>query len=110
MGPALEGRQVRAIMAAAIANYSHGYSGISPVIVTALLAMLNNGITPQVPEQGSVGYLTHMAHIALPLLGVGEVEYQGQLKPATEAFQRAEIQLPEIGPKDGLSLVNGTPV
>ena len=78
VGPGLERRQVRAIMAAAIANYSHGYSGISPGIVTALLAMLNNGITPQVPEQGSVGYLTHMAHIALPLLGVGEVEYQGQ--------------------------------
>ncbi|WP_271272792.1 HAL/PAL/TAL family ammonia-lyase [Aliamphritea hakodatensis] len=109
VGPVLERRQVRAIMAAAIANYSHGYSGISPDIVTALLAMLNNGVTPQVPEQGSVGYLTHMAHIALPLLGVGEVEYQGQLIPATEAFQQADIQVPEIGPKDGLSLVNGTP-
>ena len=108
-GPLLEKRQVRAIMAAALANYSHGYSGISVEIAEALLAMLNAGVTPQVPAQGSVGYLTHMAHIALPLLGVGEVEYQQQIQPAAQALQLAEIALPEIGPKDGLSLVNGTP-
>ncbi len=109
VGPVLEKRQVRAIMAAAIANYSHGYSGISVDIVTALLNMLNAGVTPLVPEQGSVGYLTHMAHIALPLLGVGDVEYQGEIIPATVALRQADIALPEIGPKDGLSLVNGTP-
>lgn len=109
VGPLLEKRQVRSIMAAAVANYSHGYSGISVEVVKALLAMLNAGVTPQVPEQGAVGYLTHMAHIALPLLGTGDVEYQGQVIPATEAFQLANIMPPQIGPKDGLSLVNGTP-
>ncbi len=109
VGPLLEKRQVRAVMAAAIANYSHGYSGISVDIVKALLVMLNAGVTPQVPEQGSVGYLTHMAHIALPLLGIGDVEYQGEVISAIDAFHRAGITQPEVGPKDGLSLVNGTP-
>ncbi|MCJ8297491.1 MAG: aromatic amino acid lyase, partial [Pseudomonadales bacterium] len=75
VGPLLEKRQVRAIMAAALVNFSQGYSGLSLAVVEALMAMLNRDLTPQVPSLGSVGYLRHMAHIALPLLGVGEVDF-----------------------------------
>jgi len=109
VGPLLEKRQVRAIMAAALVNFSQGYSGLSLGVVEALMAMLNRDLTPQVPSLGSVGYLSHMAHIALPLIGVGEVEFNGGVMPASEAMYLAAIQLPELGAKDGLSLVNGTP-
>lgn len=109
VGPKLPDVQVRAIICAAIGNYSHGKSGVSPEIVQGLLSLLNRGITPQVPTQGSVGYLTHMAHVGLALIGVGNVSYRGQIVPATEALAAEELPLCPLGAKDGLSLVNGTP-
>ncbi|MGM3226819.1 HAL/PAL/TAL family ammonia-lyase [Dickeya zeae] len=109
VGPRLPVEQTRAILCAAIANYSHGKSGIQPDIVRALLALLNQGVTPCVPSQGSVGYLTHMAHIGLALIGVGEVEWQGQVLPASQVLQRIGVAPVTLGAKDGLSLVNGTP-
>lgn len=109
VGPKLPDVQVRAIICAAIGNYSHGKSGVSPEIVQGLLSLLNRGITPQVPTQGSVGYLTHMAHVGLALIGVGNVSYRGQIVPATEALAAEDLPLCRLGAKDGLSLVNGTP-
>lgn len=109
VGPLLTREQTRAILCAAIANYSHGKSGVSVALVQHLLALLNQQITPQVPSQGSVGYLTHMAHIGLALIGVGEVEYQQQVMPAEQALRLAGIQPYRPGAKEGLSLVNGTP-
>jgi histidine ammonia-lyase len=78
-------------------------------VVEALLALLNRGITPQVPSQGSVGYLTHMAHIGIALLGVGQVSYRGQIVPAQQALAAENLQPVQLGAKDGLCLVNGTP-
>jgi histidine ammonia-lyase len=109
VGALLSQAQTRAIMCAAIANYSHGKSGISPQVVQALLALLNQGITPEVPSQGSVGYLTHMAHIGLALIGIGYVSFQDKRLPARQALDEAGISPCELGAKDGLSLVNGTP-
>jgi histidine ammonia-lyase len=109
VGPKLPDVQVRAIICAAIGNYSHGKSGVSPEIVQGLLSLLNRGITPQVPTQGSVGYLTHMAHVGLALIGVGNVSYRGQIVPVTEALVAEDLPLCPLGAKDGLSLVNGTP-
>jgi histidine ammonia-lyase len=109
VGPKLPDVQVRAIICAAIGNYSHGKSGVSPEIVQGLLSLLNRGITPQVPTQGSVGYLTHMAHVGLALIGVGHVSYRGKIVPATEALAAEDLPLCRLGAKDGLSLVNGTP-
>ena len=74
-----------------------------------LLALLNRGITPQVPSQGSVGYLTHMAHIGIALLGVGNVSYRGQIISAQQALAEEGLQPVQLGAKDGLCLVNGTP-
>src|SRR5579863_3035760 len=71
LGPPLEAPAVRAIIAAAINNFAHGFSGVRPAIVDGLLALLERDCIPEVPSQGSVGYLTHMAHIALVLLGAG---------------------------------------
>lgn len=109
VGPLLEREQVRAILCAAIANYSHGKSGVSVALVQHLLALLNNQITPQVPSQGSVGYLSHMAHIGLALIGVGDVEYQHKIIPAEQALKQAGLTPYRPGAKEGLSLVNGTP-
>ncbi|WP_215786267.1 HAL/PAL/TAL family ammonia-lyase [Pantoea dispersa] len=109
VGPLLTREQTRAILCAAIANYSHGKSGVSVALVQHLLALLNQQITPQVPSQGSVGYLTHMAHIGLALIGVGDVEYQHQVMPAEQALRLAGLQPYRPGAKEGLSLVNGTP-
>lgn len=109
VGPALPDEQTRAIICAAIVNYSHGKSGLHRQVVEALLALLNRGITPQVPAQGSVGYLTHMAHIGIALLGVGQVSYRGQIVPAQQALAAEGLQPVQLGAKDGLCLVNGTP-
>ncbi|NAT39285.1 histidine ammonia-lyase, partial [Pseudomonas syringae pv. actinidifoliorum] len=77
--------------------------------VEALLALLNRGITPQVPSQGSVGYLTHMAHVGIALLGVGQVSYRGHIVAAEQALKEEGLAPVTLGAKDGLCLVNGTP-
>ncbi|VDZ52423.1 Histidine ammonia-lyase [Serratia odorifera] len=109
VGAPLSDSQTRAIVCCAVINYSHGKSGIQRPLVEALLALLNRGITPQVPAQGSVGYLTHMAHVGVALLGLGQVSYRGQIVAASQALAEEQIVLPPLGAKDGLCLVNGTP-
>lgn len=109
VGELLDEAQTRAIMCAAVANYSHGKSGISLAIVDQLLAFINQQITPQVPSQGSVGYLSHMAHIGLALMGVGDVLWRGEKVAAHQALTAAGLKPITPGAKEGLSLVNGTP-
>lgn len=109
VGESLRVEQVRAIMCCAIVNYSHGFSGLDPDAVKRLIDLLNAGVTPIVPSRGSVGYLTHMAHIGLALLGQGEVDDRGTRMPARDALYRRGWSPWTPGVKDGLSLVNGTP-
>lgn len=109
IGAPLRKEQVRAIICCAVINYSHGYSGISPGVVERLLRFLEEGITPIVPSRGSVGYLTHMAHIGLALIGHGEVEFRDRRVSASQALDDTGMAPLTLGPKDGLSLVNGTP-
>ncbi|EPF68908.1 histidine ammonia-lyase [Pseudomonas syringae pv. syringae] len=109
VGAPLADEQTRAIICAAILNYSQGKSGTHRQVVEALLALLNRGITPQVPAQGSVGYLTHMAHVGVALLGIGQVSYRGQIVPAEQALNEEGLAPVILGAKDGLCLVNGTP-
>ncbi|NAT22015.1 HAL/PAL/TAL family ammonia-lyase [Pseudomonas syringae] len=109
VGAPLADEQTRAIICAAILNYSQGRSGIHRQVVEALLALLNRGITPQVPSQGSVGYLTHMAHVGIALLGVGQVSYRGHIVAAEQALKEEGLAPVTLGAKDGLCLVNGTP-
>ncbi|CAM3247694.1 histidine ammonia-lyase [Pseudomonas floridensis] len=109
VGAPLADEQTRAIICAAVLNYSQGKSGIHRQVVEALLALLNHGITPHVPAQGSVGYLTHMAHVGVALLGIGQVSYRGQIMPAQQALSEEGLSPVVLGAKDGLCLVNGTP-
>lgn len=109
VGPALGSAQTRAIMAAQIANFAHGFSGIHPDTVNALLALLNANILPIIPSGGSVGYLTHAAAIGTVLIGEGTAIFEGKVISGLQALQRAGLAPLILHAKEGLSLVNGTP-
>lgn len=108
VGEPLKTEQVRAIMCCAVINFSHGCSGVNPSVVKRLIYLLNNDITPVVPSAGSVGYLSHMAHIGLSLIGQGEVNHEGDTLPTEEVYFQRGIEPVQLGAKDGLCIVNGT--
>jgi histidine ammonia-lyase len=103
LAPAL----VRSIIAAQVANYAHGLSGVRLDLVAAMLGLLSGGIAPVVPSRGSVGYLTHMAHVALVLIGEGTAVVEGRTVSGAEALAMAGLQPLVLEAKEGLSLVNG---
>ncbi len=102
--------ETRAIMATAISNYSLGYSGVGLDVVETLVRLLNADVTPVVPAKGSVGYLSHMAHIALVLVGAGKARVRGERTVGgAEALASVGLAPLRLGAKEGLSLVNGIP-
>ncbi len=112
MGPAVEREVVRAMMLLRARSLAMGWSGARPVVAERILALLNAGLTPVVPEHGSLGAsgdLAPLAHCALPLIGEGAVmDPDGQVVAAAEALGRAGIEPVTLGPKEGLALINGT--
>src|SRR4030095_16398161 len=108
VGEPLHASETRAIMVALVNDMCHGYSGLSAAVLDQLVAFLNHNINPVVPSQGSVGYIVHGAHIGLALLGIGDVDYAGRRMSASEAIAAAGLRPLNVGPKDGLCLVNGT--
>ncbi|MFN3317183.1 MAG: histidine ammonia-lyase [Allorhizobium sp.] len=109
MGEPLGRLETRAIMAAQINNFAHGYSGIRLDVVDTLLALLNNDMLPLIPSRGSVGYLTHAAAIGLVLIGAGECRDGDKVISGSEALQALGLKPLVLRAKEGLSLVNGTP-
>lgn len=104
---------VRAAMLLRAASLAHGLSGVRPVVVESLLALLNAGIHPVVPCQGSLGAsgdLAPLSHLALPLIGLGEVEVAGQRMDAAAINQRFGIAPLQLEPKEALALINGTQI
>ena len=102
---------VRALMLLRANTLAHGHSGCTLACVERLLDQLNRGIHPVVPEFGSVGAsgdLVPLAHVALALIGEGDVEMDGRVLPARDALASAGIALLAIREKDGLALINGT--
>jgi histidine ammonia-lyase len=102
---------VRALMLLRANTLAHGHSGCSAAVVDRLLDLLNRGIHPVVPEFGSVGAsgdLVPLAHVALALIGEGDVEVDGRVLPAREALAAAGIAPLAVREKDGLALINGT--
>ena len=103
----------RAIMVIRANCLCSGFSGINPILVERLVEMINKDITPLVPQKGSVGAsgdLAPLSHIALTLIGEGKVLYQGKEVSTLEALQAENLNPLTLGPKDGLSLINGTAV
>jgi histidine ammonia-lyase len=111
IGEPLAVEVVRAMQLLRARTMTQGHSGARPMVVEALLALLAAGVTPVIPEHGSVGAsgdLAQLAHLALPLLGVGEVEVGGRRLPAAEGLRLAGLEPLRLSYKEGLSLVNGT--
>ena len=112
VGARLPVREVRALMLLRANVLAKGYSGARPALAEQLCAMLNAGLHPPVPEQGSVGAsgdLAPLAHLALALLGEGVlIDRDGTERPAAEALRAAGLEPIVLGPKEGLTLINGT--
>jgi histidine ammonia-lyase len=104
---------VRALMLIRANTLAKGYSGIRLETLKLLLDMLNRGVHPVIPSQGSLGAsgdLAPLAHMSLALIGEGEAEFQGQILPGVEALQRAGLRPTRLAAKEGLALTNGTAV
>ncbi|MGQ3100839.1 MAG: histidine ammonia-lyase [Sphingopyxis solisilvae] len=102
---------VRLMMALKLASFGMGASGVRRETVAMLETMLAKGLTPIVPSQGSVGAsgdLAPLSHMAAAMIGVGEIEVGGQPLPAADALAEAGLVPLELGPKEGLALLNGT--
>ena len=111
VGPPLPAPATRALMLLRAHVLSRGHSGVRPHLIETLLAHLNADLLPIVPEQGSVGAsgdLAPLAHVALALIGEGEVVLAGTRMPAVDALRKCGIEPLRLKPKEGLSLVNGT--
>ena len=96
-----------------INSLAQGYSGVRLKLIDALLALYNAGVYPCIPAKGSVGAsgdLVPLAHLALPLLGVGDVRYKGCLISAEKGLALAGLKPLELAPKEGLALLNGLQV
>lgn len=113
VGPAYTVEQTRAMMLLRINVLAKGHSGIRLQTLQTLVEMLNKGVHPVIPMRGSVGAsgdLSPLSHLALPLIGEGEAEFEGDLLSGAEAMQRAGIQPVQLQAKEGLALNNGTQV
>jgi histidine ammonia-lyase len=102
---------VRAMLLLRANTLALGHSGARPLVVDRLLAFLDHGIHPVVPQQGSVGAsgdLAPLAHLALPLIGRGQVELGGQVLPALLALREVGLEPLRLEAKEGLALLNGT--
>jgi histidine ammonia-lyase len=113
VGPALDRVIVRLIMLLRAQVLAAGHSGVRVEVIELLLAMLERGVHPRIPEQGSVGAsgdLAPLAHLALVLIGEGEAEFEGEIVAGDVALQRAGLTPIELAAKEGLALINGTQV
>lgn len=111
IGEPLPRDAVRAMMLLRANSLTKGYSGVRLEVVQLLLDMLNSRIHPVVPCKGSVGAsgdLIPLAHIALAMIGLGEVEYKGKVLPSADAFRQAGLHPVSLSAKEGLALINGT--
>jgi histidine ammonia-lyase len=112
VGEPLPSSETRAMMLLRANSLSKGFSGVRSLVIDTLCEMLNRGVTPYVPSQGSVGAsgdLAPLGHLALAMIGEGEcLDAQGKRIPAAEALRQAQIKpvVPEA--KEAVSLINGT--
>ena len=112
-GPDLGEDIVRLILALKVVALARGHSGVRREIVAMLIALLAHGVYPCIPSKGSVGAsgdLTPLAHLASVLIGVGDVLHRGKRMSAIEGLAAAGLKPIELGPKEGLALINGTQV
>ena len=113
MGKPIEPQAVKAAILARLNTLSLGYSGVHPSLIHLMKELINRDITPLIFEHGGVGAsgdLVQLAHLALVLIGEGEVFYKGERKPTAEIFKIENLQPITVEIREGLALMNGTSV
>ena len=111
LGDPLSIEEARAMLLLRANVLALGYSGCRPIVVETLIEMLNHGVTPVVPEKGSVGAsgdLAPLAHLALTAIGEGEAYFEQKRMPSADALARAGIAPLQLEAKEGIALLNGT--
>ena len=110
-GAPLPDLYVKAAMLARLGTFVQAQSGVHPALPQLLVEFINRGICPLVPEHGGVGAsgdLVQLAHIALALIGEGEVRYKGQWRSTAEALEMEQLKPFAVRLREGLSITNGT--
>ena len=106
--------QARGVMLLRVNNLIQGHSGIRQKVVSLLVEMINKGVTPYIPEKGSLGAsgdLAPLSHMVLVMLGLGKAYFKGELYSGEEALKHAGIKpIKNLSSKEGLALINGTQV
>ncbi|GLR47552.1 histidine ammonia-lyase [Sphingomonas astaxanthinifaciens] len=102
---------VRLMIQLKLLGLGRGHSGVRLIVIDALQALLDHDALPVIPSQGSVGAsgdLAPLAHMTAALMGHGRIDYGGEVLPASEVLDRLKLAPLELGPKEGLALINGT--
>ena len=111
LGEPLPRHVTRLMIVLKLLGLGRGFSGVRPTIIEALQALLDRDAMPVIPSQGSVGAsgdLAPLAHMIAALMGHGRIDLAGEIMPAAAALQKLGMQPLELGPKEGLALINGT--
>src|SRR6188472_3913970 len=111
LGDPLPRHVTRLMIVLKLLGLGRGYSGVRPLVIEALQALLDHDAMPVIPAQGSVGAsgdLAPLAHLIAALMGHGSIDHSGEVLPARDALQRIGLDPLQLGPKEGLALINGT--
>ena len=111
LGDPLPRHITRLMIVLKLLGLGRGHSGVRPLVIEALQALLDRDAMPVIPAQGSVGAsgdLAPLAHLIAALIGHGSIDIGGTIMPAGEALQKLGMQPLDLGPKEGLALINGT--
>jgi histidine ammonia-lyase len=111
LGDMLPRHVVRLMIVLKLLGLGRGYSGVRPLVIDALQALLDQDAMPLIPAQGSVGAsgdLAPLAHLIAALMGESRIDVAGEILPAKDALAKLAMQPLELGPKEGLALINGT--
>jgi len=111
LGDALPRHVVRLMIVLKLLGLGRGYSGVRPLVIDALQALLDRDAMPLIPAQGSVGAsgdLAPLAHLIAAMMGEGRIDLAGSILPAREALDKLGMKPLTLGPKEGLALINGT--
>src|SRR5689334_15430882 len=111
LGDPLPRHVTRLMIVLKLLGLGRGYSGVRPLVIDALQALLDRDAMPVIPAQGSVGAsgdLAPLAHLIAALMGYGRIDVAGEIMAASDALKRIELAPLQLGPKEGLALINGT--
>ena len=111
LGDPLPRHVTRLMIVLKLLGLGRGYSGVRPLVIEALQRLLDGNAMPLIPSQGSVGAsgdLAPLAHLIAALMGYGRIDLAGEIMPAAAALDRLGLEPLQLGPKEGLALINGT--